>query len=361
MRHLVSIQRIAAIEPIPEADSLELARILGWNVIVRKDENYKVGDLVLYFEIDSFLPAADKRFEFLRKSSYRSTLWQGEGFRLRTMKLRGQLSQGLILPLSDFPEITDNTEGSDVTELLNVTKWDPPESMPMASGTPRPGSNKGMHGNAKGPRPPWIPKTDETRIQSVPRLLKYFAGKPFYVTQKVDGTSTTIYCKDGVVGGCSRNTDIKVNEDCLMSRVIKQYGLFEKLPALGHDIIIQGELCGPGIQKNRMNLKHYCWFVFDALRDGEYLGFSDLSSLVESLGLTSVPLIATGTSFPEHTIESLLKLAEEQTYPDTDHPAEGIVVRTSDAEYDKEDPILREIGRPSFKAINNQYLLKCGD
>ena len=111
---LVSIQEIHGTEPIEGADRIELVKVLGWQCVANKGD-FKPGDKCLYFEIDSFLPICDK-FEFLRKSSYRKNEYMGEGFRIKSVRLRGQLSQGLALPLSDFPEFSDYEIGQDVSE-----------------------------------------------------------------------------------------------------------------------------------------------------------------------------------------------------------------------------------------------------
>lgn len=119
MRKLASIQRIWKIEPIEGADRIELAHVLGWQCVVNKGQ-FQPMDIAVYFEIDSFLPVRDV-FEFMRSSSYKKTDIMGEGFRLRTMRFRGQISQGLLLPVSQFPEIPKNADvGDDVTELLGV-------------------------------------------------------------------------------------------------------------------------------------------------------------------------------------------------------------------------------------------------
>ena len=123
MRKLASIQKIWKIEAIEGADRIELAYVLGWQCVVNKGQ-FQPMDLAVYFEIDSFLPVRPE-FEFMRASSYRKTDIMGEGFRLRTMRFRGQISQGLLLPVSQFPEIPAGAElGADVTEMLGVRKWE---------------------------------------------------------------------------------------------------------------------------------------------------------------------------------------------------------------------------------------------
>jgi len=134
MRKLASIKKIDKLEPIEGADRIELAHVGGWKVVVAKDVGHQQGDMVVYCEIDSFLPI-EPEFEFLRKSSYKKLVDGTEGFRLKTIRLRGQVSQGLIIPAKDVHEIIHRSipnlnlglyEGLDVTEMLGITKYEPP-------------------------------------------------------------------------------------------------------------------------------------------------------------------------------------------------------------------------------------------
>ena len=162
MRKLASIQRIWKIEPIEGADRIELAHVLGWQCVVNKGQFHPM-DIGVYFEIDSFLPIRPE-FEFMRATSYKKSDVMGEGFKLRTMRFRGEISQGLLLPLSQFPQIPVETEiGTDVTELLGVKKWEIEERVTTG-------------GTAIGTLPYDIPHTDETRVQEEPALIQAFAG-----------------------------------------------------------------------------------------------------------------------------------------------------------------------------------------
>src|SRR5574344_2940523 len=152
-RKLASVQIIRGIEPIEDADLIELAIINNWRVVVSKKDGYKLGEKVIYCEIDSFLPIREE-FEFLRKSSYKKILDQ-EGFRLKTIRLRGQISQGLILPLSLLEG--DYNEGDDVTDLLGITKYEQP-------------LDASLEGIAKGLFPSFIEKIDEERVQNLTSL-----------------------------------------------------------------------------------------------------------------------------------------------------------------------------------------------
>jgi RNA ligase (TIGR02306 family) len=318
---------------------IELVLIKGWQCVAKKGE-FKPGDTCVYFEVDSFLPA-DERYEFLRRTSYRNNEHMGSGFRVKTISMRGEISQGLALPVGKFPELVGASLGDDVTDLLGVKKWELPEQA-------------GSAGISIGDRPFGIPATDETRIQSIPELLEHLIGKPYYISTKMDGTSCTIYCKDGKVGVCGRNNEYKEDaETCSMWEWVNKQGLKEKLLALGEDITLQGEFCGAGIQKNPLLLKEPNLFVFDVISigDNDKLGKAGLAGLLDycgKLGLDSVPIEETGDSF-NYTLAELLERARGK-YP-SGKDKEGIVVRTQ--EYGRAG-----VHKLSFKVINNDFLKK---
>jgi len=331
MRALATVQRVGKITPIPESDFLELAHIMGWQCVVKKGE-FREGDPGVYFEVDSFLPV-EPRYEFLRGSSFRDNADNGTGFRIRTVKLRGQLSQGLILPLSSFPEFAGFAEGTDVTETLNVKKWFVQET--ETSG-----------GTAIGGRPYGIPTSDEVRIQSAMELIDKLRGKPYYITTKMDGTSGTVYHIDGKLGCCSRNREIRDEETALYWVPVYKYGLREKLSALGKNIVLTGEICGPGIQKNRLRLQSVEWYVFDVIDwdSHTYVPYDKVCEICASLGIAVVPLEERGESF-SYSLDELLGKAKGK-YPS------GL---------DKEGIVVRDVAKPkevSFKVLNNDALLK---
>jgi RNA ligase (TIGR02306 family) len=335
MRALVTIQRVKAIAAIPDSDFLEAAHILGWTCVVKKGE-FREGDLGVYFEVDSFLPI-DPRYEFLRASSYRENEDGGQGrrpgFRIRTAKMRGQLSQGLFLPLPLFPELAGFREGDDVTEKLGVRKWYVPETA-SAGGT------------IIGDRPNGIPGSDEIRIQSAPELLDELRGQPYYITTKMDGTSGIVYYLDGKTGCCSRNKEIKDEADSLYWAPVYRYGLKEKLAKYGKNIVLTGEICGPGIQKNKLRLSAPEWYVFD-VRDwdsGSYVPYDRMLEICGSLEIPVVPLEERGDNFT-YTLEALLEKARGK-YPGG-RDKEGIVVRHA-----------LSPKAVSFKVLNNDALLK---
>ena len=331
-RALATVRTVAGIVPIEGADAIELAKILGWQCVIKKGDMHP-GDMAVYFEVDSFLPE-DSRFEFLRRTSFRVTEFMGRGFRIKTMKMRGEISQGLLLSLSLFPEIPADIEtGADVTRLLGVRKWYVPEVQTGA-------------GTIIGAKPYGIPTTDELRIQSVPELIDALHGNPYAITTKMDGTSCTAFWKEDDFGCTSRNYAIKEETDTLYWAPERIYHLHDKLKSLGKNIAIQGELCGPGIQKNKLRLPSYEWFVFDIvnLDTREYFGFKEMAELCEKLELKAVPAEEEGDLF-SYTLEEMLERAKGKYASGLDK--EGIVVRSKSMK-----------PRISFKTLNNDALLK---
>jgi RNA ligase (TIGR02306 family) len=351
MRKLASIRRIAEIKPIYGADSIEAVRVDGWWVVSKKNE-FAVNNLCVYFEIDSFLPVRPE-FEFLRKSCFRSTKHLGDGFKLRTIKLKKQVSQGLALPLSIAASFDDRfvrwylptatnandylKEGDDVTEFLGVQKWEVPLSPQLA-------------GKAKGNFPSFIRKTDQERIQNCYNdLVKTHRDMLFEATLKLDGSSMTVYLNDGVFGVCSRNLDLQETEDNTFWKVARKLNLEQALRSYGRNIALQGELMGPGIQGNRENLPDHDFYLFDVwdIEQQCYLSPMEKSDVVydlESHGvdIKSVPHIDSSNPLAL----SLEQLIEKSDIKSLNHPVtEGIVYRAMD-------------GSTSFKVINNKFLLE---
>lgn len=350
-RKLASVRRIAAINPIEGADNIVCATVDGWELVTQKSNNFQPGDLVVYFEIDSFLPITEQ-FEFLRKSSYR-VMGNVPGFRLKTIKLRGQVSQGLILPMSEFFHDVDGTwyssdytgtypafEGQDLTEELQIVKWDPPVSANLA-------------GKARGNFPSWIQKTDQERVQNIFGKLKnkFDQDELWEVTLKLDGSSCTVYCKDGYVGVCSRNMDLIETEGNSYWEAARKSKLIEALEAMGRNIAVQGELMGPGVQGNRENLKEVEIFVFDVYNIDEARLLTpeeryDVLNVLRNLGADFSEAI----TLPMASLRQFETVADMLVHADRPslyHPiAEGVVFKNfSD-------------GNKSFKVINNKFLLK---
>jgi RNA ligase (TIGR02306 family) len=348
MRKLASVQTVNAAEPIPNADAIEKIRILGWWVVVKKGE-FKPGDKVVYCEIDSLLPERAE-FEFLRPSSYKPAITDGTGsvlqaagFRIKTIKLRGQVSQGICFPLSILPPGATADEDADVTELLAVRKWEPPQT--------------GTSGRTRGSFPGFLPKTDETRVQVLEKVIERHRGTKFFVTEKLDGTSFTAFVRGGEFGVCSRNMLLDTtDETSALIRLAKRLDLEAKLRALGaargHEVAVQGEVIGPGVQQNKYGLKQIALRVFNVFDVSGYRFFDHAHMLaaVAEMGLDAVPLL--GTVVLNHTIDELVALSEGLSVLNAKAQREGIVLRPL---VEVEDDYL---GRLSFKAINPKFLLK---
>ncbi|GHU58460.1 hypothetical protein AGMMS49975_25060 [Clostridia bacterium] len=333
MRELVTVQEVVGITPIEGADAIELAHVLGWQCVVKKGE-FNSGDIGVFYEVDSYLPV-EERYDFLMKSSYRNNAFMGEGIRIKTMRMRGQISQGLFLPIEIVPEARGLAVGTDLTELLGVRKWELPEV------------SAGSMGAMRGDKPHGIPTTDETRMQTSPRVLRALSGRPYYITTKMDGTSCTVYHKDGEVGVCSRNFELKNDGESSYWDIANSYDLPNKLRDYGKNIAVQGEFCGEGIQKNRIRLstpKLYVFSVVD-LDTHEYWDYAEVVALTNALGLDMVPIEEVGNSFNLSSEELLVKA--QGKYPGG-NDKEGIVIRSQ----------AQRNSRVSFKVLNNKALLK---
>jgi RNA ligase (TIGR02306 family) len=334
MRKLASIQQVLALIPIPNADAIELAQINGWQCVVKKGE-FAVGDVGVYFEIDA-VPPNRPLFDFLWKGQPK----RPDSLRIRTMRLRGALSQGLLIPIYELPECLMSAGGSDVTELLGVTKYEPPPPDGM--------------GDYRGPFPSFVTKTDETRVQSFPQLIDELRGKAYVATLKCDGTSATFCMWEDSFHACNRNHSI-AQADNIFWRVAIRYRLDEIMSLYPH-LALQGEVVGPGIQKNHMGLKTIDFRAFNLynMKTGQHEDPDILFDFCEKHGIPYAPVVERGDPFA-HTVDSLLKLAEGK-YEGTTNEREGIVIRPAKGVYSS-----TLAGRLSFKAINNRFLLKGGD
>jgi RNA ligase (TIGR02306 family) len=346
MRKLATIRKIDSIRPIEGADAIECAVIGGWVVVVKRGE-FKQGDPAIYIEVDSWVPHT--LAPFLSKGKEPREYEGVKGEKLRTVRLRGQLSQGLLLPvkaISGYENIVavEDTDGAyipfavgdDVTEVLGIKKWEPVIPAQLA-------------GLVKGNFPSRIPKTDQERCQNLVAEIADVRdmGLAFEVTEKLEGSSMTVYLIDGEFGVCSRNLDLKRDEGNTFWKVALETGLEEKLRSLGKDIAFQGELIGPGIQKNIYGLTKHELHIFDVydITAGAYLDPMSRRNLVEELGLRHVPLIS--PAFALVTVEELLDVADG-TSKLANTRREGIVFKQND-------------GGMTFKAISNEYLIKQKD
>ena len=344
MRKLASIQRISKIEPIEGADRIELASVLGWQCVVNKGQ-FQPMDLAVYFEIDSFLPIRPE-FEFMRASSYRKTDIMGEGFRLKTMRFRGQVSQGLLLPIDQFPEIpSDMGIGTDVTDILGVRKWEIEEKVTTG-------------GTVIGTLPIDVPHTDETRVQAEPDLIGDFAGLEYYITTKMDGSSHSVSLDEDGFHVTGHNYEYRDDGKSAFYELAKRDNIEEKLRKYYEDnglktITVQGELCAPGIQQNRLRLTKPEWYVFTIRIDGKRVGLKKMQDVCAAMDLQMVPVEEVGADLPSKysTVEALLERADGE-YP-KGGKKEGIVIRPT-------EPIFNEriSASLSMKVVSNKYLLK---
>lgn len=339
-RKLVSIRQIRQLDAIPGADRIEVASVDGWKLVVKRGE-FAVGDACVYFEIDSFLLESEARFQFLTAKGTKELDGQ-KGHRLRTVRLRGQISQGLALPLSAFPELRGLPMGEDVTELLPVKKWEPP--VPA-----------NLRGDFKGLFPTFIRKTDQERCQNL--LQEIFVENrdaAYEVTIKLDGTSTTMYYRLGDVGVCSRNLEFALTEANQQNTAIRLFyslGIHDALVQLGRNLALQGEVIGPGIQKNPEMLKEPAFYLFDIfdIDTHAYVAPAERHQLVAQLNaagaqLKHVPVMHHQTTLGQLGIENAAQLLAYAEGPSLVSPQrEGLVFKRSDGGF-------------SFKAISNAYL-----
>jgi hypothetical protein len=399
-RKLATIRRIADINPIPGADAIIRLTVDGWELVSAKDNGFQIGDLIVYFEIDSFLPVIPA-FEFLRSRCYKSTAHLGEGFRLRTIKLRGQISQGLAMPLGEFFELNeqDNNwytpngvclqEGDDVTDYIGVKKW---EAAPEREG------NSFGPTKARGTFPSFLRKTDQDRVQNCFGKVKTWAtvsihneilelpedaaipegvykmadGRyvrktvvalndnellergQFEATLKLDGSSMTIYNYDGQYGVCSRNLELKRDAENTFWKTAINTRILPALVHGGYNVAVQGELMGPNIQGNRENLAVHTFFIFDVfdidrqvyLAPAERLEFLVKlanEGLIDLQHFNRVPNLGVVSLSDYPSVKDFLAAANR---PSISHKiAEGVVYKSMIE------------GGPAFKAINDNYLL----
>lgn len=334
-RKLASIQEVVSVEDIPGADLIQVATVKGWKLVVKRDE-FKAGDMAVYCEIDSFLPIKEE-FEFLRKSSFKK-MGELEGFRLRTVKLRGQVSQGLLLPVSSLKDKLYPDQfralkvGDDVSESLGIFKYEPPIPAELS-------------GVMKGSFPNFIPKTDEERVQNLTEVYSNFRKSKFYVTEKLDGSSATYYLNNGVFGVCSRNIELLEGEGNSFWRVAREMRLEETLRGVDMNLCIQGELIGEGVQGNPYKLRgqHIKFFNIFSIDEQRYFTKDEFIDHCAALGLPTVPVLSEDFNLP-NTIEEILAYAEGKSVLNPLAEREGIVVRN----------LARTI---SFKVISNKFLL----
>lgn len=334
-RKMASIRQIDEIKPIPDADRICVYKIGGWDVVDQVGAHH-LADMVVYCEIDSWIP--NTIAPFLSKDKEPKEYDGIKGERLRTVKLRKQVSQGLLLPLSVLPDDYASRFlqiGDDVSEALGIVKYEPP--LPAE-----------LRGLVKGNFPSFIPKTDEERIQNLgPELAQWSTENHLWeVTEKCDGSSMTVYHNNGEYGVCSRNLDLKETETNAFWKCARSNFLIEKLVTRNVNYALQGELIGEGIQGNPYKIKGQDFLLFNIwnIDEQRYLTSVERTLFVEHNSIKHVPIVAT-LWIMEHTIDELLWFAEAKSMLNPQTEREGIVFKRI------KDGI-------SFKAISNKFLLK---
>jgi len=346
MRKMATIRKISSISAIEGADNIELATVDGWNIVVKKGE-YKEGDLAVYCEVDSFVP--NNIAPFLTASDRFPKEYLGvKGERLKTKKLRGVISQGLLLPVGTKGKqglVVGALfgEGDDVSEFLGIVKYDPPLPAQLA-------------GQAKGNFPTLVPKTDEERVQNLSKQWSKITaeGLTYEVTEKLEGSSCTFYLDlEGNFEVCSRNLSLKEDENNSFWKAANMYNAKQKM--LDNNLqgyAIQGELIGEGIQGNIYNLKGVDFYVYTIwdVKNSKYLTPKERVDVCVMLGLNHVPVLDSHFKFKDgFDIQLLLVYAEDKSKLNLKQEREGVVLKCN------EQPDLH------FKAISNKYLLKQKD
>lgn len=347
MRKLATLRKIDSIRPIDGADAIEAAVIGGWTVVVKKQE-FAAGDIVIFLEIDSWVP--HEIAPFLTKAGDEPREYKGvKGERLRTVKLRGQLSQGLLLKPTLFESVMQllEREGrkafeADLSEMLGVQKWEPPLDLVKTA-------------FVRGNFPSEIRKTDQERVQNLVReVFETPANQEaeYEITVKLDGSSMTVYRMGDEIGVCSRNQNLKLDQDGnQFVNAARACGILEKLADLRQNIAIQGELMGTGIQGNREGLDEHTFFVFDiwSIDEQRYLAGAERRAICENLGLRHVPVINERVSLKLLGLTDVEKMLAFADGPSLNNKIrEGVVFKRCDGGF-------------SFKAISNKFLLKGGN
>lgn len=389
VRKLATIRTVSKIDPIPGADNIVCLSIDGWKLVSQKG-NFKEGDPCLYLEVDSFVPCLPQ-FEFLRDRCYKNTSNLGEGYRIRTLKLKGQVSQGLALPLTDFGiDINEYPVGSDLTELLGIQKYEKP--IPLA-----------LAGRVKGNFPIFIPKTDQERgencfngikfwvnyenvgeyLEALPDHLKedekglivdngvkYYrkengwvksypipldpkiveTRKLFEATIKLHGSSMTVYNNNDTTGVCSRNFDLEKDEANAFWKCAIEHEIVEYVKSTGKNVALQGELYGEGIQTNHDKLKGIHFYLFDIydLDSKRYMTPEERTNFLKEhpgYKFKHVPILGFTDLNQYKEVSELIDFVEQQRSINTDY-VEGVVFKSIVP------------GGPSFKLISRKFLLK---
>jgi RNA ligase (TIGR02306 family) len=335
-RKLATVRTVSEVLPIEGADFLCIYKIDGWQVIDQIGK-YKTGDKVIYCEVDSWIP--HELAPFLSKGKEPRKYKGIEGEKLRSIRLRGVISQGLLIPCSYstvsngyIGDVSASDDGADVTSLLGVQLWERELSPQLA-------------GLAKGNFPSFIRKTDQQRVQNIGKLYEKFQEHSMEVTEKLEGQSLTVFFHQENFGVCSRNLELKEQEDNTLWKAANRYNMRENMTTLGLNIAIQGELVGAGIQGNIYGISDFDFYVYDVfdIDRQQYYNAEDRYSLVETLGLKHVPVLGYNWH-SANTTEQLLAMSDGKSLLNPKQAREGVVLKAVDGSF-------------SFKVISNLYSL----
>lgn len=340
MRKMASVRKIEKILPIEGADAIELALVDGWQVVVKKSD-FSENELAVYFEIDSWVP--NELAPFLSKGKVPREFNGVKGEKLKTVKLRGTLSQGLLLPVSVLPENYAYAEGDDVSEILGVQKYE--------------ADNTTQGGKAVSNWPSIVPKTDQERLQNLKSVFETkIKGQVFEITEKLDGSSATYYVDaDGIYHVMSRNVDLARDENNLWWKMSVKYNIEEMMLNLWSDpefskvfnkgFAIRGEIVGPGVNGNKLQLTEHDFYVFDLWEpiDG-YCPPINRALIISVLGLKLVPTHSYLMTF-DGTFENMLKSSNGQSMLNPNVKREGLVFKSEDGNF-------------TFKIVSDEWLLE---
>ena len=389
-RKLVTVRKVAEIQAIPGADNIELAIVDGWQCVVKKGE-FQPGQLGLYFEIDSAIPVSDNRFYFL---DVKKKFKDQDVFVLKTKKLRGQISQGLLLPLSQFPELFIQKilfglltfeidpevllrAGHSFDKQLGIEKYEKEEIVKEPDWTKSwlnilPKSwktwifnkiyRKIRKGKLASTFPRFIPRTDEDRVQNVWQQVSKDKTKKYEVSIKLDGSSMTFWYYDDKFGFASRNQKLGIGDGSRWEQVVLKYKLADNFSkfcqSLSRNLAFQGEMVDPDIQGNFENceeLEFYLFNIFD-IDTQKYLTpekrfeiFNKYNSEFPDQQLTHVPIFDKEKDLS--AFDDIKEILEDSDGPGMNPKTkfrEGKVYKALD-------------GSLSFKVISNSYLLKRKD
>jgi RNA ligase (TIGR02306 family) len=341
-RSLATVETIGSLHPIDGADAIVRARVRGWDAVVRLDE-FQAGDRVVYFEVDSHLDVAEERFAFLEPRGTQTSEAGFTGHVLKTVRLRGQYSQGLVLPASQFPEVDGFAVGADATDALSIVKWDPALPDEVLS-------------VARGFLPSWIPATSEHRIQNDASILTAPGTSNWVATEKIDGESMTIWADGaGEYGVAGRTLDLIDDGNNVKWGLARSTGLLELITQMAADTglptVVQGEHFGLGAARNSLRLADVRFLAFAV-----YVNSVELPRSEWPVWLLAQATPVFDLAFPASADEALAQVDGLKSLVAPQRLAEGVVWRsTTSSSVTLADGRVR---RASAKVLSNKYLMR---